>query len=179
MRTIIYSLFVSDLFLFALLGVAFIMITRWVFEQKARLGYTLGWLIGITFIVAVSSILGPNPRTLDTPDVPVSLNAVQVITVIFAAMIAGVLQSIASAFADNTLIVSLRAAGLTALWVVLMFVMVVADSSLRHMIALFMLAFFSTSVFGYLVQRQIIVIAERRAAEAPINSLRSRIRRIP
>ena len=54
MDAIFQQVFLSDIALFALLGVLMLLVTFWAYSTKEYAGYILGWLLGILLIILTS-----------------------------------------------------------------------------------------------------------------------------
>lgn len=132
----------SEVLIFVVLVSAFAYLTHWaLMRQHERTGYVLGWLIGLFFIVVYAST-GGQPR--------VEAQAVGVITLSFLEVaipaVLGIGLSIGlmwfvSKDPANPRWQSLKVAGMTAVGVILLFVLFTEGAHTRRMMAIFALAF--------------------------------------
>lgn len=72
MGNLIQEILFSDLTIFAMLGLAILVITGWARVLREWAGYVLGWLVGIFFILVLSTLF-PYPTTppVGTPAPPI------------------------------------------------------------------------------------------------------------
>lgn len=138
----IQRLLLSEFVIFAVLIVAFVYLTRRALALHEYAGYGLGWLMGIFIMVVYSSTLAAPPSDVSTVNAEVSLSFFQVVlpSLCGGGLGLAMLWIIAQA-QSGARRQSLTIAILTALCVVLIFFLFVAEYDVRRMIGIFALAF--------------------------------------
>ncbi len=150
---IIQDLLLSEFIIFVVLFLAFAYLTRRALALHEYVGYGLGWLIGIFFMVVYSSSgVRPSSQAVETE---VTLSFLQLIlpSICGAGLGLAVLWIIAQA-ASGARRQGIAIATMTALGVVLLFLTFVADSETRRMIGIFSLAFAICAAFVLIVFRR-------------------------
>ena len=66
MDELFQQIFLSDIALFALLGVLMLLITFWAYSTREYAGYILGWLLGILLIILTSVFSVPGAASTET-----------------------------------------------------------------------------------------------------------------
>jgi hypothetical protein len=138
----IQRLLLSEFVIFAVLIVAFVYLTRRALALREYAGYGLGWLVGIFIMVVYSSTLATPPSDASTVSAEVSLSFFQIVlpSLCGGGFGLAVLWIIAQA-QNGARRQSLTIAIMTALCVVLIFFLFVAEYDVRRMIGIFALAF--------------------------------------
>lgn len=146
MSGIIETLFLSQYTIIAILSMAALLFSRWaVFSQKEYLGYGLGWLVALFFLVVYSSLGGDAEPNLDSN---ATLNIFQVFLATIMGMVFGgaVTGSLPIGLKYDRGM-SLYVAFVTALNIILLFISIIEGPIAQRMIGIFALAFGITSGF--------------------------------
>lgn len=145
------TIFLSEVLIFVILAGAFLYLSRRAISLQEYAGYGLGILIGLFFMVVYSSTGAQPPIEAQTVEAPVTLTFFQVLmpTLCGTGLGLGLLYIISMARTGRrrTLVIAV----FTALNVVLLFLMLVADSETRRMIGIFALAFAICALFVLVV----------------------------
>jgi hypothetical protein len=154
----IQDLLLSEFIIFFALFGALAVLSRWaLLSLKEYLGYGLGWMLGLFFVIVYSSLTGDPEPVMEAQAIEiggVTLTAFQVFlpSVLGFALGAGLMVIIALG-RGKTMQQALKIAGLTALNLILIFLMFVTDETGRRMIGLFALAFGIGTVLAMVMAR--------------------------
>ena len=145
MDTVIRNLFLNQWFLVFVLGVIFAMFSSWAMRES-RLGYALGWLMGVFFVVVYTALGGADPVQ---QEIEQTLNLLQVIfpTLCGVFMGGGMILLIALVRANRERERALLIAFLTALNLSLLFLVLVEGRITQLMIGIYALAFGIAALF--------------------------------
>lgn len=146
MISFIQSLLLSDFVIFAVLFLTFFLLTRWaLFMLKEVMGYALGWMIGLFFVIVYSSIVPEREAVAAAQAVTIgdlTLSFGQVITPSVLGFLLGLgLAVIIPLARGQSAPQALKVASFTAFGLAMIFLMFVSDELGRRMIGLFTLAF--------------------------------------
>jgi hypothetical protein len=145
-ETVIRNLFLNQWFIVFVLGVIFVLFSRWAMSES-RLGYALGWLTGIFAIVVYTALGGADPVQQDIEQT-LYLLEVLIPTLCGLLMGGGVITVIALVRANREREQALLIAFLTALNITLLFLVLVEGRATQLMIGIFALAFGIASLFA-------------------------------
>ena len=166
--SVIQSIVLSDGFLIAVLLIAFAIVSRWaIVSLREYRGYALGWLLGLFFIVVLSSLMGESTPPPDAAtEIETTLGFGQII---ISTIIGGVLalMVIGLSILPGTVMMAraLNVALLTGIGVVVLFLMFIAQDETRRMISIGTLAF----GIGMLLSQIILTgILRSRSRQMPI-----------
>lgn len=145
MDTLIRNLFLNQWFLVFVLGVIFAMFSNWALRES-RLGYALGWLIGVFFVVVYTALGGADPVQ---QQIQQTLNVLQVVfpTLCGVSMGGGMILLVALVRTNREREQALLIAFLTALNLVLLFLVLVEGRITQLMIGIYALAFGIAALF--------------------------------
>jgi hypothetical protein len=143
---VIRNLFLNQWFIVFVLGVIFMLFSRWAMGES-RLGYALGWLTGIFVIVVYTALGGADPVQQDIEQT-LYLLEVLIPTLCGLTMGGGVITVIALVRANREREQALLIAFLTALNIALLFLVLVEGRATQLMIGIFALAFGIASLFA-------------------------------
>lgn len=143
MRSVIQSIFLNDLMILLMMGMAGLALTSWAFRYRQYAGYLLGWLVGLFFIVTFSSMVAPAAITgSDDPDYA----RLSIFTVMFAAIF-GFITSLVMMVMVRFFVTYTRTTTqtwLTAIGISLIigsgYLMLITSDTFRLVIAIFVLA---------------------------------------
>lgn len=146
MLSLVQDIFLSPLFTLGVLILIFIMLSRWALGLREYAGYTLGWLLGIFFIVVYSALVGDvNPPPDAGADQPLSVVPVALASFLgFGAGIGTLLLTRAGY--SSRVRQSLTIAALTTTAVIILFMMIVSSYTIQRLIGIFALAFSISAV---------------------------------
>lgn len=146
MLALVQDIFLSPLFTLGVLLIIFIMLSRWALGLREYAGYTLGWLLGIFFIVVYSALVGDvNPPPDSGADQPLTVIPVALASFLgFGAGIGTLLLTRAGY--SSRVRQSLTIAALTTTAVIILFMMIVSTYTVQRLIGIFALAFSISAV---------------------------------
>ena len=146
MTQIIEMIFLGPWTIFVILTVALLFLTRWaIIQQREYIGYGLGWLVALFFIVVYSSLGGGADPDIDAN---ATLNIFQVFLATMLGMVFG--GGTMGSFRFGMRFprgLSLYVAFVTALNLILLFIAIIGGPIEQRMIGIFALAFGITSGF--------------------------------
>ena len=146
MFDLIEAVILSDFLIFIVFSIMLGAVTLWTFRENEYLGYALGWLVGIFFIVIYVSVTGDPTATeaveevTEDADSRLTLFAVMMPTFLGLLFGFGVLF-IVKMYSGSGTRRSLVIAVLTAILVGVLFFLATADDYARRLIGIFALAF--------------------------------------
>jgi len=156
----IQDLFLSPFLIIVILIAVFIGLSWWAIQRrKEYIGYGLGWLIGVFFMVIYGALVGdPEPVAQAEEVVPETLNILQVIIPSFIGIGFGIgAMLLVAQTHQNAVGKSIAVAILTAMSLVILFLMLVSSAYPvnQRMIGLFALAFAIGAVTTLAIARQV------------------------
>ena len=192
MLEFIQTIFLSPIFILVVLIGVFLVISFWAIGRLQEYpGYALGWLIGVFFMIVYSSLVQQPPDQIQAQDVVlggVTLNVFQVICPsIFGFALGIVMMFLINQNDSSAARRSLKVATLTALWLIIMFILIISDLVTQRMIGLLALAFGIGVMFLLVVFRRSsgssdgAMMGDTQSAqdltvaEQKLNSIRSRM----
>lgn len=192
---LIGGIFITDIIIFAALVAVFVYLSRRAWLTREITGYGLGCLVGLFFVVIYTSLV-PSATIDPTLTNRVALSFFQLALPTGCGIFVGIGLLLFFAWARNfprryTILIST----ITALNLILLFLMLVADTNSRRMIGIFSLAFIISGVatavlFGRGDAQQSVGYAQSLGIQAdgtmppppqpqisPLEQMRSRFRR--
>lgn len=151
----IQSILLSDLLIFIVLFAVFFLLSNWALRRlQEYAGYALGWLVALFFMVVYSSLAGSDPANLEALNASTRLNVFQVLL----ASILGIGSGLGAMLlvrmrSGHSTRQALNIAMLTAVNVILLFLMFVAGSQARRMIGIYALGFGIAALFTVVLLR--------------------------
>ena len=165
MINIVQGILLSPILIFIVLGVLFLALSRWALSRREVLGYALGWLIGVFFMIIYSSLTGGETVVDATAqDVQIGDDVLTFGQIIFASIF-GLIVGAGSMFlirlqansqARRALVVAL----LTGLNLIVLFFVIISSSGTQRLIGISAMAFAITILF--------IVVLDRARTTAPV-----------
>jgi hypothetical protein len=164
MPNMIQAIFLNDLMIVLIMGMAILAITSWAFRYGEYTGYALGWLIGFFFVVVFGSMVSPNAIVAaDDADYA----RLSILTVFFSALF-GLATSVFLMTAVQVLVTYTRTTIQT--WLIVIgvglvvssgYLMLITSASFRLMIAIFVLALAITMLLVWVLHpRRVYANAE-------------------
>jgi hypothetical protein len=153
MAEILRELFLSPWLVFIVLFILFAALSYWsLVVLREYPGYGLGWLVGLFFVVVYVS-LGYQPN-VEGQDVNTTLNILQVFCPgILGVLLGGALIFLLRIGNSYSATRGIKIAGMTALGVVLLFLMFMVGVAAQRMIGIFALAFCIAALAGIVIVR--------------------------
>lgn len=145
MEQIIQDFLLSDVVIGLFMAILILGVTRWSFLLHEYAGYALGWLVGVFFIIILSTIMpSSNADILTTAEQPVQLNFFGLLIPSVLGLVVGLfLVSLIRAGSSSTSRIrrALTIAFLVSFLVCATYFMMTSDRSTRIWIAMFLLTF--------------------------------------
>ncbi|MCU0513862.1 MAG: hypothetical protein MUE40_14985 [Anaerolineae bacterium] len=160
------ELFLSPVLVLLVLVALFAALSYWSLSiLREYPGYALGWLVGLFFVVVYVSLgTAPDPDTNRN----VTLNVFQVICPgLVGILLGGILMLVLRLGNSYSAMRGLKVAGMTALGVVLLFLMFMVNVATQRMIGIFALAFCIAALGGVVVFRGTAAAGMFNAQAAP------------
>jgi len=150
---VINTLFLSGWFQLILLLAIFVIYSRRVLHRDLKYGYALGWMIGLFFIFTYVALNPVQAFYLSAYDY--ALNIIQVFFASALGMMMGIIMVIvAFLFRNNIIQQSLSTAAIAAVFIIAIFMQLIATPDTRLMVSLFILAFGMVSLGSHIIMRQ-------------------------
>lgn len=145
MDTLIRNIFLNQWFLVFVLGIIFAVFSNWAMRES-RLGYALGWLMGVFFVVVYTALGGADPVQ---QQINQTLNLLQVVLPTLCGIFMGGSMILLSALVQGNRERerALLVAFLTALNLSLLFLVLVEGRITQLMIGIYALAFGIAALF--------------------------------
>lgn len=178
---LIQSFFLGEGIVFLALFLMFGGLTYWALSVlKEQVGYLAGLMVGLLFILIYGSLVGFDPTiTITAQTAPlgaVVLDIFQVGLSAFCGLILGVFAVIISraGSGEQRLQNFLKVAGLTALGMILIFLMFVAGPALRRVIGIFAVSLAVTTLITLVIVQRVMESGNgsRRSANAQTSARR-------
>jgi hypothetical protein len=168
--SVINGLLLSGWFQLMLLSSIFVAYSSRILRRQVYRGYALGWMVGLFFIFVYAAIK-PTPA-LQFGAYDSELNVLQ----IFVAGAGGLfvsltLSTIAYLFRTNRIQLALITATVTGIFVIAIFLQVVAEPDVRVMISLFVLAFGMTALTTNIIMSRRLDSRPMEVAQEPESRL--------
>ena len=178
------TIFASGWIQIVILLVLFYVFTQWVFRHGARSGYALGWLIGVFFIVVYGALF-PRAAIQVAVEEPSQLTVAAVLMsscvgVILAMTIIGITVVLQRAWFRQMF----STAGITAILVTMLFMMLMSPTQVKMGLTLASLAFAIVIAIAYMLRRAYmsysanLVIDEDPLEPVPVSDGYARMERI-
>lgn len=153
MSELLRQLFLSPLLIVLVLFILFAALSYWsLVVLREYPGYGLGWLVGLFFVVVYVS-LGWQPD-VEGQNINTTLNVLQVVCPgLFGVLLGGALIFLLRIGNSYSATRGIKIAGMTALGVVLLFLMFMVGVREQRMIGIFALAFCIAALAGIVVVR--------------------------
>ncbi|MEL7236133.1 MAG: hypothetical protein AAGK74_16625 [Chloroflexota bacterium] len=141
MSIAIFDFILSGFFLSLILFVSFSFATYWAIGRgNYYQSYALGWLVGILLIILIGSAFGRTPDEVDTTTRSDNINTGQVILAMFFGFVVSGIGAVTSAiWRESSLRQAMQVTGYTALYVLMIFMVLIAGDIVRQMIGIFAL----------------------------------------
>lgn len=147
------SIFASGWLQIIILLVLFMTFTNWALSRGMRNGYALGWLIGVFMIVAIGALSPESAIQLSAPESPeLGLGSV-VLSSCLGSVIAMAIVGMTVALRQGWFRQVFAVAGITAVLLVMQFMMMISPPAMKMSLTLMSLAFAIVMGTAYVVRR--------------------------
>lgn len=160
MGQLLQDIFLSDFVIITILGGILLLVTWWAFQLREMPGYILGWLIGIFLIIlfATATPTSTPPPSSELSPTATGVNLAALLLVSFFGLIAGfggLLLIRGGSAASSRAQRSLTVAVLVAVPLAASYPLLLTETAVRLLIAIFVLTFAIGAMLNFILLRNV------------------------